>query len=151
MKFFLPVLAALAITVLTGLVLFPVVNVIFDSFFHLYLFSKPPENSWKDDLIIWITLFFWIFISSGAGGIVCSLLSKDKEDFSILLFLVLSFLIGLVFSKGEILTDFEVAMFIPFISFIAGAFTGGIWGTRYKKKKKKLKDIAPFPPGSPSQ
>jgi hypothetical protein len=151
MRFTLPLLAALASTIVAGLILLPVVNIVFDRFFHLYLFIEPPADRWKDDLIIWITIFFWFFIASGAGGFVCTLLSETKEDFSILLFLVISFIITTILSSGMIITDFEAIFLVPFFSFIGGTCTGGFLGVRYKKRKGRIKDTPPFPAGTPWQ
>jgi hypothetical protein len=83
MKYILPVMAALAATALMGLVLYPIVSIVIDRFFHLYLFTKPPADRWKDDLIIWITIVLWFFIASGIGGFV-----KKAYQFCYLLLLL---------------------------------------------------------------
>jgi hypothetical protein len=134
MKYFLPVMAALATTILAGLILYPLVSIVFDYFFHLYLFTKPPADRWKDDLIIWITIALWFFIASGVGGFVCSYLTTKKEDLAILLFVIVAFLIAVLFSEGEIISDFAIELLIPFISFVGGACTGNYICVRKKKK-----------------
>ncbi len=151
MKLILPVSAALAATILDGLVLYPVVYLIFDNFFHLYLFTKPPADEWKNDLIIGIAVVFWFLIASGTGGFVCALLSEKKENFSVLLFLISSFIIALLFTKGAIIREFDEIMLLLFLSFIGGAVSGNILGIRHKKRKAKLKDTAPSQTGTPSQ
>jgi len=154
MKHILPIIAALASTFVCGLLLFPLVSLVFNSFFHLYLFSSPPPDAWKDDMVIWVTLFLWLLISTTAGGFVCTRLAETKEDFAILLTIIISFLIGLLVSKGEILKG-SIAEIAPvFIAFIGGFSFGGILGIRYKKKKEQkiiLEDNPSSLPGTPLQ
>jgi hypothetical protein len=149
MKYVLPVLAELATTVIAGLILYPLVNIVFNNFFHLYLFTDPPADRWKDDLIIGITVFLWIFIASLGGGFACSILSEKKEDFSILLFITSSFIIFLILTKGAFLKDFDWMFLLLIIAFAGGAILGNFSGIRYKKKKAKLKDIASSRPDMP--
>lgn len=151
MKYVLPVLAALATTIIAGLLLYPLVRIVFDSFFHLYLFEKPPADSWKDDLIIGIAAVLWIFIASFAGGFVCSWLSEKKEDFSILLFITFSFIIFLILTKGAAFKEFDWGMLLLILAYAGGAILGNFSGIRYKKKKAKLKDIASSQPDTPLQ
>jgi hypothetical protein len=141
----------LATTIIAGLLLYPLVSIIFDNFFHLYLFSKPPADSWKDDLIIEITTVLWIFIASFAGGFVGSLLSEKKEDFSTLLFIISSFVIFLILTKWAVFKDFDWLFLLLIIAYASGAILGNFSGIRYKKKKAKLKDIASSPPDTPSK
>jgi hypothetical protein len=147
MKYILPVMAALAATALMGLVLYPIVSIVIDRFFHLYLFTKPPADRWKDDLIIWITIALWFFIASGIGGFVCSYLTPKKEGLPILLFIIAAFLIAVLLSEGEIISDFAIEILILFISFIGGACTGNY--ICIKKKKKKLTNNPPSLPVQP--
>jgi hypothetical protein len=151
MKYVLPVLASLATTIITGLLLYPLVYIVFDNFFHLYLFTKPPADSWKDDLIIGIAVVLWIFIASFAGGFVSSLLSKKKEDYSILLFITSSLIILLILTKGAALTEFDWMMLLLIIAYAGGAILGNLFGIRNKKKKERLKDIASSQPDTPLQ
>ncbi|MFM2338666.1 MAG: hypothetical protein RL115_1859 [Bacteroidota bacterium] len=80
-------------TALVALILFPIVWVIFNVFFELYFFAEPPKNAWINDVIIIITVLLWILAASGAGGYTASKYSERKEDFSVLIFLVFSFII----------------------------------------------------------
>lgn len=148
MRFILPLSAAVATTIVAGFILLPFVNMLFNRFFHLYFFTNPPADRWKDDLLIWTSVFFWVFITSAAGGFVCTLLSETKEDFSILLFLVIVFVISVALSRGIIITDFDAILFVPLLSFITGACTGGYLGGRYKKRKARFKDKPPSLPGN---
>jgi uncharacterized membrane protein YqaE (UPF0057 family) len=89
----------------------------------------------------------WVFIASGIGGFVCSYLSLKKEDLAILLFIIVAFLIAVLFSDGEIISDFTIELLIPFMSFIGGACTGNYICIR--KKKKKLINTPSSPPVQP--
>lgn len=146
MKFILPVLAAVATTALAGLILYPLVRLVFDHFFHLYLFTTPPPDSWKDDLVILVTCIMWILIATFTGGFVCSFLSEKKEDFSIFLFIVLSFLIAMIVSGGILLKDFDLLALVPIGAYIAGAYTGSFFGIKYKNRRASFKDNPPSPP-----
>jgi hypothetical protein len=154
MKYVLPIIAALASTFICGLILFPLVKIIFDSFFHLYLFSTPPPDAWKDDIVIWIAALLWILIATTTGGFVCSILSISKEDFAILIAIIISFIIGVVISKGEILNGRASEIAPVFLSFIAGFSLGGFLGVRYKRKKAQKaisQDTPSSLPDTPSQ
>jgi hypothetical protein len=120
-------------TLLAGLILFPLVSIIFDSFFHLYFFSKPPADKWKDDIILGATVVVWFLIASTSGGFVCSLISDTKEDFSILLFLVFSFILAFLFSEGKIFAD--KMLLLPVLPYITGACLGGMLAIKHKKRK----------------
>lgn len=143
MKYLLPLAAALAVTLLAGLVLYPLVSLVFDKFFHLYLFSKPPPGKWKDDLIINITLLCWLFLAAGAGGFTGAWLTESREDFFVFLYIVLLFALGTLLTGGRIILDFD-----PFLLLLVAALAGGaITGTyaALKRKQKKLSNTAASP------
>jgi hypothetical protein len=137
MKYIFPVASGLAATFLAGLILFPLVYVIFNNFFELYIFTTPPPDAWKNDLIIAITLILWIFFSSFAGGFFCSLVSEGKEDFHIFLLVLTVFIIGLIASHGAIVEEWDINLLFAYGSLLSGYILGGFVGLRYKKKKQK--------------
>ena len=145
MKPALSALVGVATTILAGLLLLPIVMVVFDNFFQLYIFSDPPADAWKNDLIIWATLVIWFFIASAMGGFVSTLLSEKKEDFTIMLFIIFSFILTIIITWGGIIENIEKSFFVLILSFIGGACIGCFLGVRYKKKKAAFKDIPPSP------
>src|SRR5437762_13136536 len=120
MKYIFPAVTGLAVTFVAGIILFPLVYVIFDKFFELYLFSSPPPDAWKNNLIIAITLILWMFFSSFAGGFLCSFLAEEKEDFDIFLLILIVFSIGLIVSKGEIIKKWDPGLLVVYGSFLSG-------------------------------
>ncbi len=147
MKYILPLLGALATTILAGLILYPLVSLVFDQFFHLYLFSKPPADQWKNDLVIGAAVVAWFFIACGLGGYVCSLLTDTKEDFAILLYVVLFLVIATVVTRGEIVRDWNPFILVLLAAIIGGACTGNLIAIRMKRRK--LRNNPPSPAEQP--
>lgn len=137
MKFIFPTFIGLAVTFIAGLILFPFVYLVFDIFFELYIFSEPPPGAWKNDLIIFISLVLWFLLASVAGGAVCTIVAKQKEDFVVFLLIVITFTISYLVSNGEIVNGTLWKVITFFSSFIFGYITGGFIGVWYKKKKDK--------------
>lgn len=136
MKVLIPVAAAFLTALLAGLLLFPVVYIVFDNFFHLYLFTSPPEDAWKDDLIITVTIILWLFISSAAGGFVCRNYSQENPALNVLLFVILLYIALFLFTKGDIIKEDVTVILIPVLSILAGGYTGLYLHYRFKKKKE---------------
>ena len=122
---------------IAGLILFPLVFLIFDTFFELYVFSESPPDAWINNLTIGITIILWFLISSMAGGVTCTIIAQRKEDFTVFLLIVITFTISYLISQGEILNGKLWETVAVFISFITGYITGGFIGVRYKLKKSK--------------
>jgi uncharacterized membrane-anchored protein len=117
---------------ITALILSPVVYIVFTAFFDLYVFTEPPKGAWIKDAIIIATVFLWILATSIAGGYICSKYCKKKEDFSVFLFIVFSFIILLLVYGLHFLDDWMMA--IPIATFIIGACVGNLFWLRKKKK-----------------
>ena len=129
---FIAAILGLIAAALAALILFPIVWIIFNAFFDLYIFTKPPKGAWINDAIIIATVIHWIFAASMAGGYICSKYSERKEGFSIFLFLVLSFVILLLVYGFRFFDEWESA--IPIATFIAGGCLGNLIALRRKKK-----------------
>ena len=138
MKYVSPVVAGIAATFVAGLVLFPVMYLVFDTFFELYVFTKRPPGAWINDMIVMITGGLWFLTASMAGGFMCLQFIDEKEDFAIFLLIVSSFIIGSVVSKGQL---FALEAIPVIFIFIVGYILGGWLGIRYKKKKSRQKKI----------
>lgn len=125
---------------ITALILSPVVYIVFTAFFELYIFTEPPKGAWINDAIIIATVIIWIFAASMAGGYICSKYSERKEDFSVFLFIVFSFIILLLVYGLQFLDEWVVA--IPIATFIIGACVGNLLWLRKKKRIEKKQSIA---------
>ncbi len=102
-KFYTNVVAIIAGAIsafLTSLILWPIVKVIFENFFHL--FGEVSENAWKDDLIVSITIMLWFFISSLVGGVICTLFDANKGWGVLIISMALIILILIILTKGDI-------------------------------------------------
>jgi uncharacterized membrane-anchored protein len=117
---------------ISALILSPIVFIVFNAFFELYIFTEPPKGAWINDAIIITTVLLWIFATSMAGGYICSKYSERKEDFSVFLFIVFSFTILLLVYGLHFLDDWMMA--IPIATFILGACIGNLLWLRKKKK-----------------
>jgi hypothetical protein len=137
MKFTFPIFIGLAATFIAGLILFPFVFLVFDIFFELHIFSEPPPGAWVNDLIIFISLVLWFLLASIAGGAVCTIAAKQKEDFAVFLLIVITFTISYLVSNGEIVNGAIWEMIAFFSSFTIGYITGGFIGIWYKKRRPK--------------
>ncbi|MEN9548505.1 MAG: hypothetical protein RIR12_1096 [Bacteroidota bacterium] len=122
---------------IAALILSPVVYIVFNAFFELYIFTEPPKGAWINDAIIITTVLLWIFAASMAGGYICSKYSERKEDFSILLFIIFSFIILLLVYGLHFLDEWMMA--IPIATFIIGARVGNLLWLRKKKRIEKTK------------
>jgi predicted MFS family arabinose efflux permease len=122
---------------IAALILSPVVYIVFNAFFELYIFTEPPKGAWINDAIIITTVLLWIFAASMAGGYICSKYSERKEDFSILLFIIFSFIILLLVYGLHFLDEWMMA--IPIATFIIGACVGNLLWLRKKKRIEKTK------------
>lgn len=132
----LSIVAGVISPLLVALTLWPIVKIIFDIFFHLYLFTTPPKDAWKDDLVIQITFMFWFLISSIAGGIICRLISTNKRSSAIIICSVVLVSVLQILSRGEILREgwknWLVILMIP-----AGFFSGNFLALTLKAKQQK--------------
>lgn len=89
----------------------------------------------ENDLVIFISLVLWFLLASVAGGAVCTMVAKQKEDFVVFLLIVITFTISYLVSNGEIVSGTIWEMITFFSSFTIGYITGGFIGVWYKKKK----------------
>src|SRR6185503_13815166 len=117
---------------LTRLILYPIVRIVFEKYFHLF----DRENK-TDDLIISINLILWIFIATLSGGVDSYLMAKSNEWTFIVLNTIVIFSILTVLTNGAIFQDSSLdailaALMIPF-----GYLTGGIAGSIVKRKRRK--------------
>jgi Na+-transporting methylmalonyl-CoA/oxaloacetate decarboxylase beta subunit len=138
MKILFPVAAAFMATFAIGLLLSPLVYLMFSNFFELNLFGNPSPDAARNKLIIQITLMLWLFISSLAGGYICSLLAETKEWLAILLFFALIFLISVFISMGLVVTEFQDSFWVFISSFITGAGIGAFIAIKRKKKEAAI-------------
>jgi hypothetical protein len=134
--------AGVASAFLTALILWPLVKLIFDKFFHLYLFADPPQDAWKDDLIVQINFMLWFFISSFSGGIICSLFSPGKEWFYVTASLLIVIAIITIITKASVFNEgmdsWLIMLMIP-----PGFFTGMLFAKKIKAGRAKKKLISP--------
>jgi hypothetical protein len=133
---FLSVIAGVLAAIAVGALLIPVVQQLLERFFNLYLFTKPPADAWKDDLMVEMILFGWFFIASLAGGFVCTIISTNKDTIHVLisslvsLVLIVSLSGGDLFKENQYLSSILIVLGIPL-----GNLFGGWMGSRFKRKR----------------
>ncbi|MEI9944511.1 MAG: hypothetical protein WDN26_09875 [Chitinophagaceae bacterium] len=134
---FLAVIAGVIAAVGAGAILYPLVKIIFDEFFHLYLFSTPPSDVWKDDLIILFTMIIWLFIASAAGGFICTLISIDREQVYALISSLVCLTILYVIPQLRVFEPTDWQAWVLLITIPLGNSFGSWLGSKFKRKRRK--------------
>ncbi|HET9823820.1 MAG TPA: hypothetical protein VFP87_00725 [Chitinophagaceae bacterium] len=133
-------LAAVAVgivsPVVVALVLFPLVRIILNKYFHLYLFVAAPPDAWKDDMIVEITVYVWVLIAFLAGGFFCAWIAKRVEFRSIILSIFISFVVANLVTKGHLFEADRMSIIVQLLNPI-GYLTGWRIAMRYKQGKYK--------------
>ena len=132
------VFAGILSTGLVALMLYPIVRIIMDKYFHFM--GYPRGNEQRDSLIILFTLMLWFFISTMIGGIVCTLFAKNKDWLCIALNIVTIFLILIIISSGEIFIGLDRDAILILSMIPIGNLAGKLLGTLIKRKQKKKKE-----------
>jgi hypothetical protein len=132
----LALLGGIAAIFVTGLILYPIVKVIFDNYFEIY-FGDPPPGTSKKRLIISITTLLWLVISAMCGGLVTSLISPRKEYQCIWILMGILITIFLLIAAPNDFRQRDLPLAVLFtLLTTAGALWGGYFGIRYKKNKR---------------
>jgi hypothetical protein len=137
---FLAIVGGAATTFLTGLILFPVVQLIADEFWEFDLFGEKKGMS-ANDIIFYGSMLLWIFLAAIAGGIICSLICKSYE-YTHAIILTGIFLALLLFSI--IGSEERPDLLIKFITLIvvgAGFLSGTRIGIMKKKRRKDKQSL----------
>jgi hypothetical protein len=118
-------------TFLIGLILSPMVSIVFDKYFHIF------ETGGKyDDMIVAITLILWVLIASISGGITSTLLAKDTEWLYAFLSMVVVISVLVIISKGAIFGDLNTVLIVAFAMMPLGFLFGKLIGSFIKNKRK---------------
>jgi len=123
---------------LAALILYPIVSVLFDKYFHFM--GYPEGHEQRDGLIIAFTLALWFFISSMVGGMICTLIAKNNEWLYVFINMIVVVLILIIISEGAIsvqpnLGGILILLMIPF-----GNMAGKLLGSMIKRKRTKKKE-----------
>jgi len=136
-RIFFSVIAGVITAIAVGALLLPVVEIFVDKFFNLYFFAPAPPDAWKDDLMLDIVLFAWFFIASLAGGLVCSLISINKDTIHVLISSLVSIALVFAVSKGEILKGIQLLpSLLILLAIPLGNLFGGWIGGRLKRRRR---------------
>ena len=137
---------------LCGLILWPLVQIIFDKFFRGYFGSPRWEDAWVNRLIIIITAMVWLLFSSITGGIVCSLIAVTKEWVFVIISVIIVLLVLTIISKGEIFYRPETESLLSILMIPMGFGIGLLIGIKIKarRQKKKIPEIEFESTSSPS-
>jgi hypothetical protein len=131
------VLAGLVTTMIISLIFFPLVRIILSKYLHLYIFTTAPPDSWKDDMIVEVTLYAWLFISFSGGGFVAAYIARNKELFGIITLIIVTFLTSNIISRGHLFEADRLSIIIQLLNPI-GYLTG--WRIALQYKQRKLKE-----------
>jgi hypothetical protein len=132
---FLAIIAGVFTAIAVAFMLLPLVKLVPSHTFQDY-FSTPYSEMWKKDLPLLITMAAWLFISSFAGGFVCTLLSVDKELIYALISSLVCLTVLFVLSDGNV---FEMKTWQSWI-LLAAVPSGNIAGSglcsAFKRRRK---------------
>lgn len=133
---FLAIIAGAFTAIAVAFILFPLVKLVPAHSFEDY-FSTHYSEIWKKDLPLLIAMAAWLFISSLAGGFVCTILSIDKELIYALIGSLVCLTVLFVVSEGNV---FEMRTWQSWILLAAvpiGNIAGSSLGSAYKRRRKK--------------
>lgn len=134
------VFVGLASSVVMSLILFPLVKIILNKYFHLYLFIAAPADAWKDDMIVEVTVYLWILIAFSAGGFFCTLIARKNELWSIIATIVVAFLIANIVAKGRLFEMDRMSIIVQLLNPI-GYLTGWRIALLHKQRKYREPEI----------
>jgi hypothetical protein len=138
LKFGLSVIAGAGAAFIMALILYPIVRIIFDNFFHLFSGSDAPKNLWVDDLIVQLNFMLWFFISSASGGFVSAILSPFKEWIFVTASMIIVIVVITIITDASVFIDGADAWFIMMM--IPAGFFTGLWvEKKWKARKAKNK------------
>lgn len=137
----LSVIAGIAALFICGLVLYPLVQIIFDKYFQVYLGPSQPKDAYEKDLVVLATVILWVLVSSTTGGFVCSLIAITNEWLFISICIALLLLTFLILSRGQIIYSIEsmISMLMIPAGFIIGR--GIAMAIKARRQRKKLLEI----------
>jgi prolipoprotein diacylglyceryltransferase len=134
MKNLIAVGLGLAAVALSGLILYPLVFLAFDKFFHIFEKGNPG-----DDFFLAATLILWAMISAFVGGWVASRLAVNKPlQMAAITGGVTTIILLLLFclsQKSSVEWALVIYCFIP----VVFAYLGGRTGNYFLKKKNATK------------
>jgi hypothetical protein len=132
---FLAIIAGVFTAIAVAFILLPLVKLVPSHSFQDY-FSTPSGDIWKKDLPLLITMAAWLFISSFAGGFVCTLLSIDKELVYALIGSLVCLTVLFVVSEGNVFEMRTWQSWILLATVPLGNIAGASLGTAIKRRKK---------------
>jgi len=133
---FLAIIAGVFTAIAVAFLLYPLVKPVPPHSFDVY-FTTPLDEVWKKDLPLLATMAAWLFVASLAGGLVCTLLSLDKELIYALIGSMVCLTVLFVVSEGNV---FEMRTWQSWILLAAvplGNIAGAGLGAAYKRRKRK--------------
>lgn len=131
----LSVVAGVLAAIAAGAVLWPLINMIFDKYFHLHLFTESPAGAWKNDLVIGIAFGSWFFLSSLIGGFICTIISTRYDLANVTVSAMVGVALFFFISDGEIFREKSLGSWMILLCIPIGFFAGELAGVLYKRKK----------------
>jgi len=133
---FLSVIAGAMAAIATGALMLPLVKMILDKFFNFYILSAPSPYVWKDGMMPGLILFGWLFFSSLIGGLVCTILSTNKDMLHVLISSLVTIVVVFIVSKEEVMKEKNLLpSLLILLAIPVGNLIGGWVGGSYKRKK----------------
>ena len=138
---FLSVAAGVLVAIIIGALLMTFVKPLFDKFFSMEDLEHS-DSLRRNDLILGVTLFCWLFIGSLAGGISCTLISNNNDLIHVLISSLVSIALIFVVSGDDVFGEghFYTSLFI-LLSVPLGNVLGSAIGIYIKRKRERAKEF----------
>jgi hypothetical protein len=131
----LSVIAGVLSAIAAGAILWPLMQIVFEKHFHLYLFNTLPADVRKNDLIIEIAFGAWFFIASLIGGFICTMISTKNDLAHVTVSAMVGVALFFFITDGEIFREKSLGSWMILLCIPVGFFAGELLGVRYKRKK----------------
>ena len=135
----LSVFSGLIAAFLCGLLLWPLVQFMFDKFIDIYFVSPKQKDAWLNNLIVLLTAMIWLLLCSITGGIVCTLIALIKEWMFVVISIIIVVLVLTIISKGEIFYKPEIESVVLMLMIPMGFGIGFLIGRKIKKRRQRKK------------
>jgi len=134
---FLSIVAGVLVAIIIGAVLLTYIKPLFDKFFSLTDFNQGTDVR-RNDIVLGVTLFCWLFIGSLSGGLACTMISNSNDLIHILISSLVSIALIFVvsgddvFGEGHFYTSICILLSVPF-----GNLAGGWIGNAVKRRRNR--------------
>lgn len=145
----LAIAAGIVATFLAGLVMYPLVTIVFENYFEMD-FSGGRALITRNDLILFFTILLWVLIAAITGGLVSAVISRGKEYHHawIMTAILTGILLLLVLADLDSFDPISAIFFVAVVAMMAAGYHIGTKAGIRIKKRKAVSNNSSSPPGN---